>query len=363
MDHETVLVVVWTNGMVPALMAGNMERSLFSSHYNSSNMIPGATTPTGCDTFVAYPPTAAPGTVVFGKNSDRPCGESQSIWRYPAQHHPDDCSVKCTYISIPQAKQTHAVLLSQIDWMWGAEHGANEHGVVIGNEAVWTKVEDEDLTTERLLGMDLVRLGLERGSSSKESLDVITSLLEEFGQGGPCAQGDSLFVYHNSFLIADAKEAWVLETAGRNWVAKRIHEGARNISNVLTIRTDYDLRSDGLYEYAHAHKLWDNKSTGDILDWALCFGDGCVEECESSSSRQYCGAKLLAKYSNSQQLDERGMMEILRSHDGGICMHGGFQTAASMVSILKEDGNNAHWMLDKPYPCQREYIIQKVLMD
>jgi secernin len=322
-----------------------------------------ATTPLGCDTFVAYPPTTAPGTVVFGKNSDRPCGESQSIRRYPAQHHAADSSVKCTYISIPQVRQTHAVLLSQIDWMWGAEHGANEHGVVIGNEAVWTRMDDEDLATERLLGMDLVRLGLERGSSAKESLDVITALLEKFGQGGPCAQNDSFFTYHNSFLIADAKEAWVLETAGRNWVAKRIHEGARNISNVLTIRTDYDLQSDGLYEYACANKLVDDKSPGDNLDWALCFGDGCVEECESSNSRQCCGAKLLAKHSNSRQLDEKGMMEILRSHDGGICMHGCFQTAASMVSVLKEGGINTHWMLDRPHPCQHEYLIQKVLTD
>ena len=39
--------------------------------------------PVGCDTFVAYPPDAPPNTVIFGKNSDRPAGEGQSIRQYP----------------------------------------------------------------------------------------------------------------------------------------------------------------------------------------------------------------------------------------------------------------------------------------
>jgi hypothetical protein len=41
--------------------------------------------------------------------------------------------------------------------MWGAEMGANEKGVCIGNEAVWTKLNSEDDLVERLLGMDLLR--------------------------------------------------------------------------------------------------------------------------------------------------------------------------------------------------------------
>ena len=63
----------------------------------------------------------------------------------------------CTYIEIDQAPKTHAVILSKPAWMWGAEMGANEHGVCIGNEAVWTKLNSDDDLTERLLGMDMVR--------------------------------------------------------------------------------------------------------------------------------------------------------------------------------------------------------------
>jgi len=338
--------------------------------------------PMGCDTFVALYPATPKGTVVFGKNSDRPAGEGQSIKRYPGQEYYNNNSgqeesnnmtpkediplCQCTYISIPQAPKTYSVLLSQIDWMFGAEHGTNEHGVVIGNEAVWTKVEDEDLETKRLLGMDLVRLGLERGSTAKNAMNVITSLLEEHGQGGPCAQDDDSFVYHNSFLIADPSEAWILETAGRHWVAKNIQEGTRNISNTLTIRADYDLHSKGLIDYALQSGLLKNTKTSSSntdegkLDWAACFGDGCVQECESPYSRQSCGRKLLEKYDGTEKMNEKAMMEILRNHDGGICMHGGFESTASMVSVLKSNGGNdhQHWMLDKPHPCKHEHELQ-----
>lgn len=49
--------------------------------------------------------------------------------------------------------------MSKPVWMWGAEMGANEHGVVIGNEAIWTNDNegDHDPNVKRLLGMDLVR--------------------------------------------------------------------------------------------------------------------------------------------------------------------------------------------------------------
>ncbi|KAL7557071.1 hypothetical protein ACA910_009904 [Epithemia clementina (nom. ined.)] len=319
-----------------------------------------ATHPLGCDTFVAYPPTAPKGTVVFGKNSDRPQGEGQSIRRYPAARQdtsgPDNNTVQCTYIRIPQAAETYAVLLSQIDWMWGAENGANEHGVVIGNEAVWTNVPEEPGSPKLLLGMDLVRLGLERGKTAEQSMQVIIQLLEEHGQGGPCAYNDPSFTYHNSFLIADAKESWILETAGRHWCAKRVTQGGCNISNGLTIRTNYDLCSKGLQEYALQHKLWDGK--GDF-DFAQSFSSSGVEEQESLESRQGCGHALLQRHENQHSLDHQAMMDILRSHDGGICMHGGFETRASMVTEWNlERATVQHWMTGKPHPCQSEFVLQ-----
>jgi len=312
---------------------------------------------------------------VFGKNSDRPSGESQPLRRYPASDHKPGSTVRCTYISIPQAPKTHAVLISQIGWMWGCEHGANEHGVVIGNEAVWTRVpEESDEHTGRpktlLLGMDLVRLGLERGKTSREALDVITRLLEEHGQGGPCAEDDPAFTYHNSFLIADITEAYVLETAGRHWVAQRWTSGGRNISNGLTIRTQFDSSSRGIQEYAKETGLWDggDDGTNPKFDFAAIFSEGGAaglvdddDDDDDEDSRQGCGRAMLETHSNSEKFSRDDMISILRDHKSGICMHGSaFETTASMVSELFSDKTcNKHWTTG-PYPCKSRFCLQEI---
>jgi dipeptidase len=93
-----------------------------------------------CDTFVALNKATADGSVIFGKNSDRDPNEAHQLLVVPRAKHTQGVQVDCTYISIPQVEETHAILLSKPFWIWGAEMGVNEHGVVIGNEAVFTKV-------------------------------------------------------------------------------------------------------------------------------------------------------------------------------------------------------------------------------
>jgi secernin len=86
-----------------------------------------------CDTIVVLPGTTATGGVLFGKNSDRERNKAQTVEFVARAQHADDARVNCTYIDVPQVRQTFAVLLCRPFWIWGAEMGANECGVVIGN--------------------------------------------------------------------------------------------------------------------------------------------------------------------------------------------------------------------------------------
>ncbi|XP_007537589.2 secernin-3 [Erinaceus europaeus] len=288
--------------------------------------------PYSCDTFVALPPATVGNRIIFGKNSDRLCDEVQEVVYFPAAVHDSLRRLKCTYIEIEQVPETYAVVLSRPAWLWGAEMGANEHGVCIGNEAVWGReaVCDE----EALLGMDLVRLGLERADTAEKALNVIVDLLEKHGQGGNCSEGTMLFSYHNSFLIADRSEAWILETAGKYWAAEKVQEGVRNISNQLSITTKIDREHPDMRNHAKQKGWWDGQKE---FDFAATYSYLDTAKMTTSPGRFCEGYKLLNKYKGNITVET--MMEILRDKPSGINMEGEFLTTASMVSILPKDSS------------------------
>jgi len=125
-----------------------------------------------CDTFVASPRVTAGECMILAKNSDREPNEAQNITFVPAMTHPPKSILRCTYIDIPQVEHTHAVLLSRPYWMFGGEMGVNEYGVAIGNEAVFTK-EPYHKKNNALLGMDILRIALERSISAKQAWNII----------------------------------------------------------------------------------------------------------------------------------------------------------------------------------------------
>jgi secernin len=190
-----------------------------------------------CDTL------CAPGRrgMVFAKNSDRPPGEVQIAWPF-GRRSSTGCTLRTQYLSIGDTG-AHAAFLSCPTWLWGAEHGVNEHGVNIGNERVGT-THDAASAPPALIGMDLVRLGLERARNAAEAVDVMTGLLETCGQGG-IADAARQEAYDSSFLIADPFGAFVLETAGSDYAVAPFPAGAA-ISNRITLGTGWTRASAGL---------------------------------------------------------------------------------------------------------------------
>ena len=93
-----------------------------------------------CDTFVALNSATADRSVIFGKNSDREPNEAMALEFVAGSSHQPARRLRCTYVEIPQVRQTHDVLLCRPFWMWGAEMGANQKGLVIGNEAAFTRM-------------------------------------------------------------------------------------------------------------------------------------------------------------------------------------------------------------------------------
>ncbi|MBI9048282.1 MAG: C69 family dipeptidase [Anaerolineaceae bacterium] len=316
-----------------------------------------------CDTLVALSSVTVDGNVYFAKNSDREPNEAQSVVCIPAKDYASGSVLRCTYRSIPQVEHTHAIVLSKPFWIWGAEMGANDQGVVIGNEAVFTKVPQEK--EPGLIGMDLLRLGLERSDCAYNALLIITKLLEEYGQSGECGYQHKM-VYHNSFLICDREEAWVLETAGRQWAAERVKD-VRSISNALTIGNHWDLSSDDLVSYAKDKKWCSSRSD---FNFAECYSDFLYTTFSDARARQSCTMNLLHNEDRKIELSE--MMGYLRTHSrqmqgdwqpgkgvagASVCMHAGWgpirisQTTGSMIAALSTASPDTLWFTHTAAPC------------
>src|SRR3989337_2320650 len=173
-----------------------------------------------CDTFVARPAFTQGNSMLFAKSADCEVNEANAIVRIPRRKPITREPVRLT------------LLLTRACWPYGCEIGVNEHGLAMGEEAVFTNEMAEE--KDGIIGPDLMRIGLERARTCREAIQVMTGLLEQYGQGGSAElKGNSHF--DSSYIMADREEAYVLETAGRRWATKKVDKVA-SISNLLGIR-------------------------------------------------------------------------------------------------------------------------------
>jgi dipeptidase len=266
-----------------------------------------------CDTLVALPGVTRDKTVIFAKSADCEVNEANAVVHIPGRKHVKGEAVRITHLVIPQAEETYEVLLTKAWWTYGCEIGINEFGLTMGEEAVYTTEMAEP--TDGIIGPDLIRLALERSRTCREAIDLMTGLLEKYGQGGSAEmKGNSHF--DSSFLMADQSEAYILETAGRKWAVKQVKE-LDSISNMLGISTE-----------------WQRSSEPAKTDWRGTYALPGYPTDLGATSRQSITCGTLA--AEKGKITSKTIFKLMRQHGNGyhpataethfgVCVHAGPQ--------------------------------------
>jgi hypothetical protein len=298
-----------------------------------------------CDTLCLI----GPERTLFAKNSDRPLREPQVFESYPRRDQTEAVPLRTQYLSIADAG-AHCLVGSRPTWLWGLEHGVNEYGVAIGNERVRT-IDDPRAEPVGLLGMDLVRLGLERARTAEEALDAMTSLLELHGQGGS-GERDHEKPYFSSFLIADAKRAFVLETSARSWHAAPVRGGTA-ISNRIGVGSEFEPWRDPVAPTAFADRRLD------VTLPVATSNEPTVDARDLVGTLRHHGSRTWGRPGDDGADYQPPPAEVGDDSRGiTVCMHvrGHDITSASMVAELSRAGGAARVWACLGNPCVGVYV-------
>ena len=166
-----------------------------------------------CTNFLVGKKASADGSVFISYSADS-YGMSGFVAHFPAAYHPEGAMRDIyewdsgKYLGqIPEARRTYNVL-----------GNINEYQVAIAETTFGGR--DELVDTAGIMDYgSMIYIALQRSRTAREAIDVMTSLVAEYGY---CSSGES-------FSIADPDEAWILEMVGKAgkekgavWVAVRI---------------------------------------------------------------------------------------------------------------------------------------------
>lgn len=309
-----------------------------------------------CDSLVITKKTSEGEFRYLLKNSDREPIEAQEVFLNEGLTYPSS-QVRTSYRLMNHVRKPFRCALSKPFHMWGAEMGQNEYGLAIANEAVFTRFRFKK-NNEGLTGMDMIRLALESCKSAEEAVHKISNWIETIGQDACGGYKNKKFYYHNSFLICDPNASWKLESAGRFWAAKKINEEIESISNGLSIRSDYDLGSKGMAEYA-LKKGWIGKQEN--FDFTRAFSDKLFRRLTHCELRRNT-TRILGSQTRRMDLVEARDLLSFHNHSrpdclnaSSICMHANSlfnpsQTTGSMIAVLDKVQPYA-WFTGTSNPC------------
>ena len=166
-----------------------------------------------CTNFLVGKKASADGSVFISYSADS-YGMSGFVAHFPAAYHPEG-TMRDIYEwdsgkylgQIPEVRRTYNVL-----------GNINEYQVAIAETTFGGREELVDTAGIMDYG-SMIYIALQRSRTAREAIDVMTSLVAEYGY---CSSGES-------FSIADPNEVWILELIGKGakekgavWVAVRI---------------------------------------------------------------------------------------------------------------------------------------------
>ena len=235
-----------------------------------------------CTNFIVGKNASTDGSVMCTYNADS-YGMFTGLCHYPAGTHAKGEMRKIidydTYVchgEIPEAPVTYNVI-----------GNINEYQVSIGETTFGGREELVD-TTGLIDYGSLMYLGLQRAKTAREAIDVMTSLVAQYGYN---SEGET-------FTICDPNEAWIMEIIGKGpgrtgavWVAIRIPEDAicahANQSRITTF--DQKDKKNVLYskdviKFAREKGFFDGKDKDFSFNDAYAYPD--------FSGRRYCEARV-----------------------------------------------------------------------
>ena len=250
-----------------------------------------------CTNFIVGKKASADGSVFISYSADS-YGMSGFVAHFPAAVYPEGTMREIynwdsgEYLGcIPEARRTYNVL-----------GNINEYQVAIAETTFGGREELVD--TKGLIDYgNLIYIALQRSKTAREAIDVMTSLVQEYGY----------YSSGESFSIADKNEAWILEMIGKGgkekgavWVAIRIPDDCISAhANQARIRK-FDMKdkenvrySKDVIKFARKMGYFDGKDEDFDFAAAYCPADfGGLRYCDARvwSFFNMFGAEDMNKY-------------------------------------------------------------------
>jgi dipeptidase len=253
-----------------------------------------------CFTILAAKNATIDGSVLLAHNEDDHGRLLVNVYKVAAEEHgKNDVLTLNGGATLPQVKNTPAMLWLEIPETEFADAYINEFGVTVTSNACPSR-EDKPELTKGGIGFMLRRLIAERAQTARAGVRLAGELVAQFGYN---ASG-------RTYIIADAREGWFMHIVnGKHWLARRVPDNeVAVIANYYTIGTvdlndrDNFLGSPDIIDYA-IHRGWYNPEKDGAFDFARAYSDPINLTDMRNVLRQWQGTNLLA--AKSHKVEDR----------------------------------------------------------